>query len=351
VQYIVRLDQQRLGQTAAVAEEAVRSGGYASLALGVADRTQLLWRHVVPGGDGTRWDSIFKIASISKPVTITALMQFVERGQLVLRDHVAEYIPEWGQNGKEQVTIWHLATHTSGLDELDGEGFEALSRQRAPLSAYLDRAYRAGLRFAPGEQWSYAQLPYSVLGELMARLSGKPYPVYMHEHLFAPLGMQDTAFTPVDPARLVPQFGERRPAEERAYHDSLAFPAFGLYSTVSDLLVLGQALLNNGKRGDVRVLSESAVTTMARVHTGGIMAIEDGKPSPTFQGLGWGMRSPFGNVLGSERGYGHAGAGGSWMWIDPDWDLVFVLLSNSASPKPNIATKLLNTVYGVLERS
>ncbi len=216
---------------------------------------------------------------------------------------------------------------------------------------YLDHAYEAGLRFEPGTQWSYAQLPYSILGEIMTQLSGQPYPLFMREHLFAPLGMVDTAFTPTDPARLVRQFGDERTAEERAYRDSLAFPAFGLYSTADDLIAFGQAMLNMGTRGAVRVLSESAVATMTRRHTEGIPVLEEGTPQPTYQGLSWGMRSPFGNVIGSEDGYGHAGYGGSWLWLDPQWDLVFVLLSNSHGAQPNVPIKALNAVYGALERS
>jgi CubicO group peptidase (beta-lactamase class C family) len=185
----------------------------------------------------------------------------------------------------------------------------------------------------------------------MTHLSGQPYPQFMRQYLFAPLGMVDTAFTPIDPARLVRQFGDEHTAEERAYRDLLAFPAFGLYSTADDLIAFGQAMLNMGKRGTVRVLSEGAVATMTRVHTQGIPVLEDGKPSPTYQGLGWGMRSPFGNVIGSEHGYGHAGYGGSWLWIDPQWDLVFVLLSNSHGAQPNVPIKALNAVYGALERS
>jgi hypothetical protein len=94
---LVTLNQQRLTHATTVAQEAVRSGGYASLVLAVANRSDLLWQQVVPGTDPVQWDSIFSIASISKPVTITALMQLVERGRLVLRDPVVEYIPEFGQ--------------------------------------------------------------------------------------------------------------------------------------------------------------------------------------------------------------------------------------------------------------
>lgn len=348
--HAIRVDHDRLKHAARVVNDAVQRGGYASAVLAVANRTEVVWQQVVGGSDPVQWNSIFSIASISKPVTITALMQLVERGYVVLRDPVADYLPQFAQQGKERVTLWHLVTHTSGVNQPDAEEDEALERQRAPLTAYLEVAYQRGLRFAPGTQWAYTQITYSILGEVMTQLSGQPYPEFMREHLFAPLGMVDTAFIPTDASRLVRQFGDERTPEERAYRDSLAFPAFGLYSTAADLIAFGQAMLNMGKRGAVRVLSEGAVATMTRVHTHGIPAIEDGTPQPTYQGLGWGMRSPFGNVIGSEHGYGHAGYGGSWLWIDPAWDLVFVLLSNSQAAQPNIPIRALNAVYGALER-
>lgn len=80
------------------------------------------------------------------------------------------------------------------------------------------------------------------------------------------------------------------------------------------------------------------------------MAVENDKGQPTYAGLGWGVRSPHGNVLGSERAYGHAGASGCWLWIDPEWDLVFALLSNSEGGRPGTPIRMLNAVYGALER-
>ena len=342
----ITLDRNRIENAAVVAEEAVKAGDYRTAVLAVADHDGLLWRHVVPGGDGVAWNSIFPIASITKPMVVTALMQLVERGRAVLSDPVAEYIPEFAQNGKERVTLWHLITHTSGLGEPKDR--EVLFDRREPVDSLLSVAYRADLSFEPGTRWAYGFLTFTVLGELITRLSGESYPAYMQEHIFTPLDMEDTSFDAL-PERLVPMHVFES-AEDFAYFNALATPAAGLYSTADDLVTLGCAFLNNGKWGEARVLSEAAVRTMTRVHTEGIMAIENGTPRPTYAGLGWGMRSPHGNVLGSERAYGHAGASGSWVWIDPEWDLVFALMSNSARGKPSTPIRMLNAVYGALER-
>lgn len=344
----VKADPSRLENAATVAEEVVRSGEYASAVLAVANREGIFWRHVVPGDDGIAWDSIFPIASITKPIVVTALMQLVERGRVVLSDPVAQFIPEFAQNGKERVTLWHIVTHTSGLDEPSHNDWHNLVEQRVPVSTYLELAYRAPLRFEPGTQWSYGFLTFSVLSEVITRLGGQPYPDLLREHIFAPLGMVDTAFMPSDQQRLAPLRYET--PETLAHLDSLAFPAGGLYSTADDLVKLGRAFLNKGELGAYRLLSEGAVATMTRVHTEGIMALEDSTPRPSFTGLGWGMRSPFGNVLGSASSYGHAGASGSWLWIDPEWNLVFALLSNTEGGKGSTPMRMLNAVYGALGR-
>lgn len=345
-----QLNERRLQHAVRVAEAAVQSEGYANIVLAVANHTGVIWHHLVPGTPPVTWTTIFPLASITKPIVVTALMQLVERGQLILSDPVSEYIPEFGQHGKDHVTLWHLITHTSGLQELTDDQLRHLLHQRVPSSAYLEAAYHAPLHFVPGTQWSYGFLTYSVLGELITRLSGQPYPAYMQTHLFTPLGMVDTTFTPTASARLAANPHAQTP-DGWAYQTALALPAMGLYSTADDIVTFGRAFLNQGTLGDAHLLSAGAVATMTRLHTRGIMAIEQGHVQPTYAALGWGMRSPHGNVLGSERAYGHAGASGSWVWVDPEWDLVFALLSNSAAPKPNLARRLLNAVYGALERS
>ncbi len=341
----VRADEAHLKRVAALAEEIVHSGEYASAVLAVANLDGVVWRHVVPGEDDLGWDTVFWIASINKPIVATALMQLVERGLVVLGEPVAQHLPEFARHGKEALIVWHLLTKTCGYAWPPESLFDELIQTRAPLSAHLEVAYDLKLAHEPGAQASDTDLNYIVLAELIRRVTGKPYSEYLHEQLFTPLGMQETSFAP-GPERRAPRH-DIGPGE-LPHFISLALPFAGLFSTADDLVALGRAFLNNGKLGAVRVLSQAAITTMTQP-----VMLKDARGDvtrPTYAGLGWGLRGPHANVLGSPRAYGHAGASGSWLWIDPEWELVFVLLSNTAHGKPTIPMRLLNAVYGALER-
>lgn len=340
-----RADEAHLERVAALADEIVHSGEYASAVVAVANRDEVVWRHVVPGADSLGWDTVFWIASITKPIIATAMMQLVERGLVALGEPVAQHLPEFARHGKEALTVWHLLTKTCGYTWPPESLFDVLIEARAPLSAHLEVAYDLKLEHEPGTRVSDTDSNYVVLAELITRVTGKPYPEYLHEQVFTPLGMRETSFKP-EPERRAPR-RDIEP-EELLHFVSLALPFAGLFSTADDLIALGRAFLNNGKLGSVRVLSEAAITTMTQPVM--LKNAHGDTTRPTYAGLGWGLRGPHANVIGSSRAYGHAGASGSWLWIDPEWELVFVLLSNTVQGKPTTPMRLLNAVYGALER-
>ena len=342
------LDVTRLEHAAAAADAAVTGGTHPSAVIAVADSNELLWTHVAPGEDGVGLDSIFAIASITKPIVATAVMRLVEHGRLLLDVPVATYLPEFGVYGKERVTAWHLLTHTSGLEE--DRWWQELREQRAPPSAYLDAACRSYLHFEPGTRCEYCSLSFTVLGELIARLGGQPCPDFLRQHILAPLGMHDTAFQPADRERAVPvhDFGGQ---EHTDYFSSLAAPGGGLWSTAADLLAFGQTFLRGGRHGGYHLLGPAALETMTRNHTQGMSELVDGRTQPFNYGLGWGKLGQDGRVIGSQRSYGHAGASGTLLWIDPDWDLVFVFLSNRWGVELDTPRRALNAVYGALTPS
>ena len=111
------IDLSHLEYAAQIADEAVKNGPQPCAVIAVADREKTLWTHVSPGADGVGLDSIFLIASITKPIVATAVMQLVEQGKLLLSAPVATYLPEFAANDKGAVTAWHLLTHSSGLEE------------------------------------------------------------------------------------------------------------------------------------------------------------------------------------------------------------------------------------------
>jgi serine-type D-Ala-D-Ala carboxypeptidase len=341
-----QLDMDRLRVAASIADTAVRDGSHSTAIIAVADRRDVLWTHTVPGADEAALDSIFLVASLTKPIIASAIMRLVERGHLLLDLPVATYIPEFGSYGKENVTTWHLLTHTSGLEEARWEA--ELARQGAPAAAYLEAACRSYLHFEPGTRFEYCSLSFWVLGELITRLSGTPYPEVLQMEICAPLGMRDTGFAFPDPERAVAVHDFGGPERTR-WFCTLAAPGGGLWSTAADLLAFGQTMLNSGRSGEYRLLGVPAVVTMTRNHTPGATELVDGRSYPVASGLGWRKPTSHGGMLGSEASFGHAGATGTYLWIDPTWDLVFVFMTNRWGQERDTPRRILNAVYGAVE--
>ncbi|HEX6605291.1 MAG TPA: serine hydrolase domain-containing protein [Chloroflexia bacterium] len=338
-------DAARLARAGAVAGEAVAAGVYGGVVVAVGNPAGTLWMHTAAESAAVDLDTIFPVASVTKPIVALAVMQLAEAGRLLLNDPVARVIPEFGQQGKDQITVWHLLTHTSGLpDDLDD-----LFAQRAPATAFLRAACERGVRFAPGSHYAYCNVSFVVLGELIARLSGQPYPDYLRDHIFAPAGMASTGFDPADRARTAAVVFEDGP-EEQAYFRTLAAPYGGLWTTANDLLAFGRALLSGGPP-DAPLLSPAALAAMTRVQPG-LTSFDTGKP--VYAALGWGKRSPMGVLLASDASFGHGGSTGAFLWIDPVPALMFVFLAAPLLPgdpdtdRQRDAQRALNAVYGAL---
>jgi CubicO group peptidase (beta-lactamase class C family) len=354
----VHIDPTRLQRVVAVAEDAVRAGPYPSALVAVANAETTFMTHVVahPDRAPVRKDSIFLLASITKPIVATAIMRLVEEGRLLLSDPIVKYIPEFGQFGKQAVTVWHLLTHTSGLEEAHWWG--QLYEQRAPVEAFLPAVCQSPLHFEPGARYEYCSLSFVILGELITRLGSLPYPEYLQQHIFAPLGMRDTSFAPAgaQQERAVHVYGMGEEAEEasaRRFLDhfvSIAALGGGLWSTAADLIAFGQALLRGGRFNDYQLLSPAAIEVMTRLHTGGLVEIVEHKPIPAAYGLGWGKPGSDGKTLASVRAYEHGGATGTRLHVDPEWDLVFVFLTNCWGIEGGASQRALNAVYGALRR-
>src|SRR5262249_34502146 len=139
-----------------------------------------------------REDALFLVASITKPVTVTAAMMLVERGALALEDRVASIVPAFAARGKGDVQVRHLMTHTSGLPDTvaDNEKFRKAHR---PLSAFVESACREGLLFPPGRRVSYQSAGTLMLAEIVHQKSGKTIHEFLRQEVFVPLGMADTS--------------------------------------------------------------------------------------------------------------------------------------------------------------
>lgn len=136
-------------------------------------------------------DTIFLVASITKPIVAGAVMMLVERGEASLDDQVAAIVPEFGQNGKEGVQLRHLLTHTSGLPDMLPDNLELRARF-APMSEFVERICTIPLMFQPGTRISYQSCGIAMLGEIVRRLDGREIHEFLREEFFEALGLVDT---------------------------------------------------------------------------------------------------------------------------------------------------------------
>lgn len=328
-----------------VLDRAVALDRYPRAVLGVSHGNGPAHVYGVPGDLGAR--HVFPLASLTKGIVTTAFMRLVERGEVVLREPVAAVWPEFGVNGKEAVTPWHLLTHTGGLHE-DVRLVEVSSPGRLERADLTRVALGTHLDFPAGTRYRYGQFGFLLLGALIERLSGQPLGPFLQDELFGPPGMTDTGFVPTSPLTL-PVEGEGWDDEQRAWFLRQEAPGGGLHSSARDLLLFGRALLGGPSPDGYRLLSPAALATMTRWHIRGAFGEP---PGEVYSALGWGKRGDAGGFLASERAFGHGGATGSFLWVDPEYDLVVALLSNrwggAPGVGPNVALAAINAVYGSL---
>lgn len=307
-----------------------------------------------PDGDHVAADSIFLLASLSKPILATTAMQLVAAGMLVLGEPIARYIPEFVVRSAPPVTTWHLLTHTSGIGDLD---WPDTLRERAHPVGRLDAACHRPLLFAPGTRVSYSTLAYDLLAELVTRLGGMPYEEYLRAHVFAPLGMIDTSYDPrahddaagrMVLAHGIDAGGIVDPDDALAYFIARKVAGAGVWGTAADLVAFGQAYLNDGCHGRDCVLPPAYIDLMTREHTVGLVKLEDGHPIPAHYGLAWRKGSLDGTRPGSPQAFEHDGATGGLLWVDPTWDLVIVYLTNQFGADLHIQQAALQAVYGAV---
>jgi uncharacterized protein YbbC (DUF1343 family)/CubicO group peptidase (beta-lactamase class C family) len=290
-------------------------------------------RAVYPQTEAMTTDTIFDLASLTKVVATTpSLMKLFEEGRFRLNDKITEYIPEF-QGGKSNITIRNLLTHFSGL------------QPDVPLSQPWS-GYDTGIHLActdppagsPGARFVYSDINFILLGELVHRLSGQMLNDYARDHIYKPLGMNETMFLP--PASLLPRIAptERTPPKtgpplRGVVHDPTARNMggvaghAGLFSTADDLARYAQMLLNGGELDGVRIFSPLTIEKFTEP--------QSPPDQPILRGLGWDIDSP----LSGNRGelfpigsYGHTGFTGTSIWIDPSSKTYVILLANSVHP-------------------
>lgn len=234
-----------------------------------------------------RTDTIFRIASLTKPVTCAGIMVLADQGKLSVIDPVEKYLPEFaGQKVKgdvkadgkpgRPVTLLDLMAHVSGLPA-------ALPNSDPPPASLAERAARAAkltLLFDPGTSWNYSNAGYATLGRIIEIVSKEPYDRFLKENIFDPLGMSDTSFdpSPAQRPRVAALYTDDKGTLKRATQvetqtgPRIPAPEGGLFSTARDMLRFNQMILNRGKLDGRRVISAAAVRLMASNLTGDMKA-------------------------------------------------------------------------------
>jgi uncharacterized protein YbbC (DUF1343 family) len=294
-----------------------------------------------------RPDSIWDVASLTKVVATTpSVMHLVERRRLALATRVSRHLDLFGRADKRPITLLHLLTHASGLPSVVWAG--PLTDRRPEIA---QRIARAKLLSTPGASYRYSDIGYVSLGELVAAVSGKPLDAYARTHLYEPLGMCDTGFSP--PPRAMPRLLSPWPRGENpgVVYDPIAARLggvaghAGIFSTADDLARCGQMMLAGGALGGKRVLAARTVASMTQPRA--LAGEESGR-----RGLGWDVSSPHAGCCRarlSPRAFGHIGFTGTSLWIDPELQLVVVLLANRTfyEPGPSV-TPLRRRVHDLI---
>ncbi len=323
-----------LGVVDGIVQEAIRDEQIPGAVVLIGHDGQVIYRKAFgeralePRREPMSVDTIFDVASLTKVVaTSIAVTQLVQRGQVRGNEPVAKYIPEFAENGKEEITVRELLTHHSGLPkDLD------LSQPWEGRETALHMAYSTKPIFAPGSQFLYSDVNFIVLGALVERVSGMSLDEYCRKNIFLPLNMTHTRFLPLAawwPKIAPTQFDEHDKMLRGVVHDPTARRMggvaghAGVFSTADDLAKFAQALLSG-----TTILSPLMVEKMTTP--------QQPPTSTVLRGFGWDIDSPFSSNRGdllAVGSFGHTGFTGTSLWIDPTTRTYIIILTNAVHPR------------------
>ncbi len=304
--------------------------------LHVAQRDESFTRHF---GKAASADAMFLLGSISKPINVTAVMTLFDRGKFRLEDRVKKFLPAFTGGGRDEVTVRHLLTHTSGLpDQLANNG--ELRRRHAPLTEFVEAALRTRLDFAPGARYQYSSMGVLLAARVAEVLSGSDVCMLVDRAVFRPLGMKHSAqglgrFKLEEMVRCqvdgaAPESGGGDPQASgwdwnSPYWRKLGAPWGGTHASAPDIATfLGEFL---GARG--KALKPETERLMVKNHN---------PAGLTPRGLGFAVGKAAGSPGCSERTFGHTGSTGTLCWADPASETICVVLtslpSRAARPHP-----------------
>ena len=307
----------------------------------IAGRFYTGWARMEPKPEPVTRDTIFAVASITKPFTATGLMLLVERGLVSLDQPVRTVLPEFVGPSRDGITLRHFLTHTSGLPEYAPNNQE-IRRQHLGLDAFVEAYCQGEPLFEPGTRHSYSNYGFGLTGEIIGRLSGRSYHQFIHEEILAPLGMKDSYMQPPEEVwdRIAWVWAPNEPHTDYERYNSPYFRRLGipwgcLYTTPEDLALFAQMFLTAGKSAAGKIISPATAREMTRDQLRGIPGgIESSAESwrAASWGLGWdvkGHKAPHSTgQLTSPQTFGHGGSAGSMIWADPVTGVICVLIAN-----------------------
>jgi uncharacterized protein YbbC (DUF1343 family)/CubicO group peptidase (beta-lactamase class C family) len=344
----------RLAVIDPILKDAIRTGQIPGAVVLVWHNGQVVYRKAFgfralePRREPMTVDTVFDLASLTKVIaTTTAAMQLVETGAVRLNDPVSRYIPEFAQNGKDDITVRMLLTHYSGLEPDLDLGHPWQGRDAAFAMAFAEKPVNP-----PGASFLYSDINFITAGALVERVSKTELDKYCQKNIFAPLKMSHTRFVP--PATWLPkiaptQYDEHNQMLRGVVHDPTARRMggvaghAGLFSTADDLSKFAHALITGSAVLPSLVIEK--MTTPQQPPT-----------SSSLRGFGWDIDSPFSTNRGEllpVGSFGHTGFTGTSLWIDPTTRTYIILLTNAVHPRGkgnavSLRTKVATAVTAVL---
>jgi CubicO group peptidase (beta-lactamase class C family) len=358
----VGMSGRRLELVSQILTEETKSGRVTAASVLVARRGVIVlrggWGTLAPEASSPKAgpETVYILASITKPVTVAALMLLVERGEVSLTDPVQKYLPEFKGQDREKVRVQDLLTHTSGLPDMVPDNIK-LRQANASLSEFVAATTTTPLLFPPRTSFTYSSMGTLLAATIVERVTKMPLAKYEQQELFGPLKMthsslglgdrplKETAWVQGDSFAQTDKELERYGANS-VYWRKIGHPWGGMHSTVDDLGIFLQLFLNRGVYGGKRIFSPVTVEAMIS---------DQNKRLGHPWGLGWGLKessvwNAFGD-LSSTRTFGHSGASGTVAWADPERDLLCVILTTRPWRQDNgfLLRRISNVVQAAIE--
>jgi CubicO group peptidase (beta-lactamase class C family) len=353
-----RFDESRLAAAFAVLGDQVAAGRVPGAVVAVAGPDggpRIEAFGVGAEGEPVTFAHRFSVASVTKPIVATAVMQAIEEGLLSLETRIVERLPQFtppspSGGSSAEITVRQLLNHTSGVVDPP-----LVPDPRRTAERIIGELSERPLEFPPGTAFGYASDTFLLLAEIVRLADGtETFAESLRRRVLAPLAMDATSFRsrePGQPSAAAGMIGlsENELAAYERWFEPLDHPGGGLWSTAGDLIRFGQAMLNGGALGGAQVLSPESVQLMTSDQIAGLH--EPGDPSfrPCY-GLGWDKSTTSRGLPGSPAQFDHAGSSGSRVWIDPADGFVFAMVAGLWLTGGELSDEVIGPVYGALMR-